>query len=312
MTFQTTSMSNSKRTKRRKPTGPSKLLVIDLLNVLYWKYYSCDQDEHLTLQQTMREIMDLTARFTPTHVIVCIDSFEQYWRCALLPSYKSQEGRNKPDASTISNLVEELRGALEQFGVTCWQVTGYEADDLIKGAVRISEPDADDTVVIISSDKDILQLLRAKWVTVLDPARDRMHTEESYIRMWGFHPRRLPEFLALAGDKSDHVPGVTGIGPSTAAKAIKSYESLDDLKDSPDCLSDAQARNLHATDLGMMLELCRLRAPKKLPDKEKLKFSGWKLDSLSADRMRKFGFSPAKRFLRSRYRNDRARRSQKS
>jgi DNA polymerase-1 len=104
---------------------------------------------------------------------------------------------------------------------------GVEADDLIYSVAR--EQSAEVTVVIISSDKDMLQALAAKKVVIFDPFKDVFVTRADAEKNLGFSVERLSLFYGLVGDSSDNIPGVAGIGKKTAQDLASNFQSMDDL-----------------------------------------------------------------------------------
>lgn len=158
----------------------------------------------------------------PTHWIVTFDGGLPVERMAILASYKAQR----------PSMPDELRGQIPLIsryltlsGVPQVMMDGCEADDVI--ATLVSRFARDDmAIVVVSSDKDLLQLVGAG-VTVIRPsAIDHVLDEAGVRAKMGVGPAVIPDLLALVGDQSDNIPGVRGVGPKTAAKLLVKYESV--------------------------------------------------------------------------------------
>jgi 5'-3' exonuclease len=157
-----------------------------------------------------------------THLAVAFDNPIRSFRNDLFPPYKSDEGV-PPELRSQFDLVEE---AVRSIGVTVWSMREYEADDgLASGARRFR--DRVDQVRILSPDKDLGQCVRGDRVVQVD-RRQRKVTDEAAFRIRrGFGPESMPDFLALAGDDADGIPGLPGFGEKTAAMLIGAYEHLE-------------------------------------------------------------------------------------
>ncbi|MBT7362621.1 MAG: DNA polymerase I, partial [Rhodospirillaceae bacterium] len=122
-----------------------------------------------------------------------------------------------------------VRDATVAFGLPAIQLAGYEADDLIATYAREAEAQGIETVVV-SSDKDLMQLVRGR-VKMFDPMKDLVIGEDEVMDKFGVTPDKVVDVQSLAGDSTDNVPGVPGIGVKTAALLINEYGDLDTLLD---------------------------------------------------------------------------------
>jgi len=118
-----------------------------------------------------------------------------------------------------------IKEACEKFGFFLSSRTGYEADDIIASYVSKIK---DQKINIISSDKDLMQLMSDR-VRIYDPMKQKYITEEDVFKKFGVDSKKILDVLSLMGDSSDNVPGVPGIGPKTAAELINKYKSLENL-----------------------------------------------------------------------------------
>lgn len=156
----------------------------------------------------------------PTHIAAIFDSPGRNWRHEIFPEYKIHR-HTKP--SKISAHIEECREVCEAFGIPALTKEGYEADDLIATYTRMACHD--DTVIIVSQDKDLMQLVREN-VWLLDHRSGKLIRIGDVHVKFGVNPDRLHDLLALSGDVADGIPGIEGIGKKGAAELLLEYRSL--------------------------------------------------------------------------------------
>src|SRR5438309_6344513 len=160
----------------------------------------------------------------PTHLAVVFDKSEITFRNKLYPDYKAHRTAAPDDLIPQFALIRE---AVRAFDLPCLEQVGYEADDLIATYVR-QACERGATATIVSSDKDLMQLV-TDCVTMYDTMKDRRIGVAEVIERFGVPPERVVEVQALAGDSTDNVPGVPGIGVKTAAQLIVEYGDLEQL-----------------------------------------------------------------------------------
>jgi DNA polymerase-1 len=160
----------------------------------------------------------------PTHLAVIFDHAEKTFRNALYDQYKAHRPPAPEDLVPQFALVRE---ATRAFGVPCLELPGYEADDLI-AAYACHVRDLGGEVVIVSSDKDLMQLVGGN-VSMLDTMKNVRIGPEQVFEKFGVTPDKVVDVQALCGDSVDNVPGAPGIGIKTAALLINEYGDLDSL-----------------------------------------------------------------------------------
>ncbi|MBE1285147.1 MAG: DNA polymerase I [Rhodobacteraceae bacterium] len=173
-----------------------------------------------------RYVEDNNGPDAPTHVAVIFDYSGKSFRNDLYDQYKA----NRPPAP--EDLVPQFpltREATKAFNIACKEVEGFEADDII-ATLACQARDAGGRVTIISSDKDLMQLV-GDGVEMLDAMKNKRIGREGVIEKFGVGPERVVDVQALAGDSVDNVPGAPGIGVKTAALLINEYGSLEELLD---------------------------------------------------------------------------------
>src|SRR6266571_2874343 len=160
----------------------------------------------------------------PTHLAVVFDKSEKTFRTDFYPEYKA----HRPDAP--ADLIPQfplIREAVHAFQIPCLEQAGFEADDLIATYARLA-CEAKATTTIVSSDKDLMQLV-CDTVVLYDTMKERRIGIAEVIEKFGVGPEKVIEVQALIGDSTDNVPGVPGIGVKTAAQLMAEYGDLETL-----------------------------------------------------------------------------------
>ncbi|MFA6140652.1 MAG: DNA polymerase I, partial [Hyphomicrobium sp.] len=160
----------------------------------------------------------------PTHLAVVFDASRDTFRNAIYDQYKANR---PPPPDELVPQFALIRDAVKAFNVACIELEGFEADDLIASYAR-EIVDAGGDVTIVSSDKDLMQLVRPG-VVMLDAMKAKKIGRDEVIEKFGVPPDKVVDVQSLAGDSTDNVPGVPGIGVKTAAELIKEYGDLDAL-----------------------------------------------------------------------------------
>jgi len=155
-------------------------------------------------------------------IAVIFDTARVSFRNKIYPDYKAHRPEPPPELVPQFALIREATRAL---GLPAVELAGYEADDLIATYAREAERRGAE-VTIVSSDKDLMQLVDDR-ITMLDPIKNRKIGREEVKERFGVGPERVVDVQALAGDSSDNVPGVPGIGVKTAAELINGFGDLD-------------------------------------------------------------------------------------
>jgi|TARA_B110000211_G_scaffold143656_1_gene163980 DNA polymerase-1 len=160
----------------------------------------------------------------PTHFAVIFDSARKNFRNDIYSEYKANRAEAPDD---LAPQFEYIRKSVKAFNLPSIELINYEADDLIATyAEKIIKAGA--KVTIISSDKDLMQLVSKK-IRLYDPMKSKVLGEKEVIEKFGVKPDKVIDVQSLAGDSSDNVPGVPGIGIKTASELINKYKNLDNL-----------------------------------------------------------------------------------
>jgi DNA polymerase I len=169
-------------------------------------------------------LRDMPPDNRPTHLAIVFDKSEITFRNKLYPDYKAHRPPAPDDLIPQFSLI---RDAVRAFDLPCLEQAGFEADDLIATYAR-EAGECGATTTIVSSDKDLMQLVTDK-VVMYDTMKDRRIGIPEVIEKFGVPPAKVVEVQALAGDSTDNVPGVPGIGVKTAAQLIVEYGDLETL-----------------------------------------------------------------------------------
>ncbi|MFD2238866.1 DNA polymerase I [Aureimonas populi] len=176
------------------------------------------------LWKLVEESRDTSVGVAPTHFAVIFDHSSTTFRNALYDQYKANRAAPPEDLVPQFALIRE---AVRAFDLPCIEKQGFEADDLIAAYTR-QALEAGGDVTIVSSDKDLMQLV-GPCVTLYDQMKDKRLGPQEVFDKFGVYPDKMIDLQALVGDSSDNVPGVPGIGPKTAAKLLEEFGTLEAL-----------------------------------------------------------------------------------
>ena len=173
----------------------------------------------------------------PTHFAVIFDSARKNFRNEIFKDYKANRSEAPED---LAPQFEYIRKSVKAFNLPSIELRNYEADDLIATYVKqILKLGA--KVTVISSDKDLMQLV-SKEVRLYDPMKNKLIGEKEVLDKFGVKPNQVIDVQSLAGDSSDNIPGVPGIGIKTAAELINKYKNLDKLLERADEIKQNKRR----------------------------------------------------------------------
>jgi len=213
-----------------------RLLLIDGHSMAYRAFYALPAENFTTAsgQHTnaiygfATMLLSLLSSEKPTHVAVAFDVSRKTFRSEIFPEYKANRAKTPDEFRSQMSYLHEL---VKAFGITQFEVEGYEADDVIATITKQAEKEGAE-VFICTGDRDSFQLVNDK-TTVLYPKRGvsdlaRM-TPDAVQEKYGMSPAQYPDFAALRGDPSDNLPSIPGVGEKTAAKWVVEYGSLQEL-----------------------------------------------------------------------------------
>ncbi|HEY0316571.1 MAG TPA: 5'-3' exonuclease H3TH domain-containing protein, partial [Sphingomonas sp.] len=219
----------------------------------------------------------------PTHLAVVLDKGSHTFRNEMYDQYKAH--RPPPPEDLIPQF-PLIRTATRAFSLPCIEEDGFEADDII-ATYTCRAVEAGWNVTIVSSDKDLAQLIQPGRVDMLDTMKNERRSTQYVIDKFGVGPERLGDVLALMGDSVDNVPGVPGIGPKTASKLITEYGDLEGVIAAIPAMKPSKMRDNLAANVEMALlsrKLVALHCDMTLPQE----LDSLKLDGIPPDPLRAF------------------------
>ncbi|MBU2359585.1 MAG: DNA polymerase I, partial [Alphaproteobacteria bacterium] len=198
-----------------------------------------------------------------THVAVIFDKGSHTFRNEMYDQYKANREAMPED---LRPQIPLTRDATRAFNIACEELEGFEADDIIATLSHMAR-DAGGRVTILSSDKDMMQLV-GDGVEMLDPMKNKRIDREAVIEKFGVGPERVVDVQALAGDSVDNVPGAPGIGIKTAALLINEFGDLESLLDHADEIKQPKRRQTlidHRAQIELSKRLVQLDCDMTLP-----------------------------------------------
>ncbi|MDH3654553.1 MAG: DNA polymerase I [Myxococcales bacterium] len=211
-----------------KKGDPKTIYVIDISSYVFRAYHALPPLSNSKGEPThavagvASMLLKLLREREPHGVIVAMDSKGKSFRKELFEDYKANRPPAPPD---LEQQMVRVREIAEAWGMSPTEAPGFEADDVIATLVTQAR-DEGLGVVIVSADKDLLQLVGPD-VVMYDTMRDKIFGVEETREKLGVEPQQVRDLLALMGDSSDNVPGVPSVGQKTAAKLLAEYGSLD-------------------------------------------------------------------------------------
>lgn len=211
-------------------TDRPTLYLIDGSSYIYRAYYAI---RHLSspkgfptnaLYGFTQMLLKVLKERAPDHVAVVFDSGRQTFRTEIYPEYKATRAAMPDD---LSPQIAPIKEMVRAFNIPALELPGFEADDIIGTLARDCEGKGID-VIVVTGDKDLMQIVNDH-VRLLDTMKEKESGIAEVKERFGVVPERVVDILGLAGDSSDNIPGVPGIGEKTAMKLVQEFGSLDSL-----------------------------------------------------------------------------------
>jgi DNA polymerase-1 len=207
-----------------------KFFIIDGYSYLYQAFYAIKAltgpkgEPTNAIYGFISMILRLLEKEKPDYLAITFDLKEPSFRHK---EYKEYKATRKPMPSELISQVEVVREIVDAYRIPGFAKAGYEADDIMGTLVHSLRKDPV-WVFIITRDKDVKQLLRDR-VAIYDTKAGELYQADDFRKEFGFEPHQQPDYMALAGDASDNIPGVKGVGEKTARELIAKYGSLENL-----------------------------------------------------------------------------------
>jgi len=230
--------------EREKEENMEKIILVDGNNLLFRSYYATAYNGNFmnnskgfptnALFGFVNMINKIVTEENPVYMLVAFDKGKTF-RHEKYTEYKGGRGETPDELKKQFPIAKELLTAM---GIKYYEIDNYEADDIIGTFSHMCDNDPNYQGLIISSDKDLLQLISDEVEMKLLKSKDYIrYNKESFKEEWGIDPIKVVDLKALMGDASDNIPGVKGIGEKTALKLLQTYSSLDGVYESIDNIS---------------------------------------------------------------------------
>jgi len=222
------------------------LTIIDTFGFFFRQYYALpylkSKDGFPTglLTGFINFISSINKEHGTDYILFALDSKQKTKRSELDPNYKAN--RPKPPEDLLKQLPVAIEW-IKKMGFKSVEVAGYEADDIIASVAKDAK-EKGLKVQVVSSDKDLYQLIDDDKVLIYDPMKKIKINEEECIAKFGVKPKQIVDYLAIVGDSADNIPGVKGIGPKGARKLLNEYESLKDIYEHIDEIQNPRTKKL--------------------------------------------------------------------
>ena len=263
------------------PAGDEKTLyIVDLSGYVFRAYHAIPALSNARGEPTnaiygvVAMLLKLVSQQKPHLLAVALDTKGPTTRHGMYPEYKATRPPAPPD---LAAQIARLKDVIDAYAIPLYVQQGIEADDLIATLVKRARAEGLH-VVVVSADKDLLQLIDGEQVIVWDTMRDKVFGVAETTEKMGVPPHQVRDLLALMGDSSDNIPGVPSVGPKTAAQLIQEYGDLDALYANVDRVAKKGLREkltAHRADAMLSRELVRLIEDAPIDfDLEKLRYGG--------------------------------------
>jgi DNA polymerase-1 len=209
-----------------------KLVLIDAFAILHRAFHAIPPLTNKKGEPTnavygfvsiiLRVVQDLR----PDYLAVCFDVKVPTFRHKEFKEYQSQR---PPMADELTSQIEKAKDFLKSADIPIYLKAGYEADDLLG---TIAKKSSFESVVIVTGDRDILQLVDDKikiYMPIVGLSSAKLFGKDEAVERMKVQPTQIPDYKALVGDPSDNYPGVVGIGPKTAEKLLEKYSGIDEI-----------------------------------------------------------------------------------
>ena len=223
-----------------------KIILVDGNNLLFRSYYATAYNGNFMKNSKgfptnglfgfTNMINKIILEEKPVYMIVAFDKGKTFRH----EKYDSYKGGRQETPNELKMQFPKAKELLTAMGIKYYEIDNYEADDIIGTFAEYCNKDSDYVGTIISSDKDLLQLISSDVDIKLLKQKDYIrYNEETFFEAYGIEPKKVVDLKALMGDPSDNIPGVKGIGEKTALKLLQQYGSLDGIYENIDNIKGA-------------------------------------------------------------------------
>ena len=216
----------------------STIWVLDVSGLVHAAFYAtpvtygANHEPINAIEAALGSVAKIVREHRPTHVVAALDCVGPTWRHLVYPDYKKAR-RLKPKPPELVRQLQAFPTFLRALGIPALQRDTLEGEDVVAGIVECASAQVFDTV-IVANDTDLMQLVRDRsstdtGVRVFNPRSQKFYDEGSVTTYMGVPPRRIPDFIGIAGDASDDISGVKGIGEKGALSLLDEQPTLEQL-----------------------------------------------------------------------------------
>ena len=220
----------------KKSDYKSRIILLDAHAIIHRAYHalpdfaSSDGTPTGALYGVSTMLLRIATEFKPDRIVACYDLPKPTFRHIAYTDYKA--GRRKADSTLVDQLTTS-REIFEAFGVPIYECAGFEADDILGTIVEQLKGDLDTEIIIASGDMDTMQLIdsdKVKVYTLKKGINDTiLYNEQAVIDRFGFTPLQIPDYKGLAGDSSDNIIGIKGVGTKTATTLVAEFGTIENI-----------------------------------------------------------------------------------
>ena len=253
------------------------LYILDGSSLVYRSFYAINLSTSKgfptgAVYGFLNTLKKIKERFKPQYMAICFDVSRKTHRQKKFKEYKIQRPEMPGSLKAQIPIVKKL---IEYFGISYLEKEGYEADDLIYYFTLKAYKEGW-RVLIVTSDKDMYQLIREDTVCVYNPFKDKLYDDSIFKSEFGFPPDKIVDYLSLAGDSTDNIPGAKGVGKVGALKLIRSFGTIEEMFSNLDRVSSNTKAVLESNKENILLskELVKLVSPPEFsykPDELEIK-----------------------------------------
>lgn len=232
-----------------KEVVPNRVMLLDGNNIAYRAFYAMPEFSSTSGEPVgavygfFNILLSLCEKFTPSHIAAFFDKERSAPRLALYPEYKAGRQKMPEDLLSQLKLIEELLSIIQ---IPIEVAKGHEADDCIASFAR-SAVDNGCEVFVVSGDRDLMQIIDDK-IHIVYPKKsisdNIVYDTALFKEKWGFEPKLMRDYKALAGDSSDNIPGARGIGDVTAKKLLATFGTVEHIYENIDKVPKRAAKLL--------------------------------------------------------------------
>ena len=209
-----------------------KILLIDVSGIIHRVFHSLNVNKFRRSSDNLptnaifgfiKIMINLNKKFKDHTMIACMDTKKELlWRKEINSEYKANRNKTADELVCQFKYIEE---AIESMNISIFKVDKYEADDVIASLCYQNKEKYE--IIVASSDKDMIQLLKYNNVQIYNPQKKEFITTEQCIEKYGIKPEQFTFYQSLVGDTSDNIMGIKGVGPKTATKIVNNFETFE-------------------------------------------------------------------------------------